>query len=364
MKFSINAKTFASALGQQLRVINAKNALAILDNFKLSSKDDRKLEITASDPETTSILEIEVIPESGGELCINAAKLTDIVRKLGDKPMTFEATDTEATITCGKGVYTMPVISANEYPLREVTTEGYFAMPMATILDGFNATRGAVATDIVRPVMCGVYMNVLETGGIDFVATDTHQLVVCHTECEGLQPQGIIISSKTVSLVLNMFAKYPEVQIAINGRNITFHAEDITLMSVLIQGQYPNYMRVLPGEAPYKIKVNRKELLDVINRVSGFASNSTSLLVLEDGGMMDLKVSAKDMNFGQKAEDYIMADGMMNGIRIGMSSEYLTKMLSIFSEEEVALQITDPARPLMIEEGGIKAIIMPMTVTE
>lgn len=366
MKFTINAKIFASALTQQLRVINAKNTVAILDCFKLHNEGERTLVITASDIEITSRLAIEIeSPEEGGELCINASKFTDIVRKLGDKSMTFSTKGNEATITCGKGVYILPILEANEYPIREIPHTGFFSLPTSTLIEGFNVTKGALSTDTIRPTLCGVNMNILEDNkGIDFVGTDTHQLIVCHTESEGLQPRSIIIPAKTVNLALNIFAKYPDIEIAVTERNITFRTENATLMSVLIMGNFPNYNRVMLQNAPYKIKVNRKEMLDVIGRVASFASSATNLLRLEDNGMMELKISAKDYDHAQTAEDYIMADGTMNGIIIGFSSEYLTRVLSIFNEDEITLQITDPARPLLIEEGNIKSIIMPIQVVD
>lgn len=366
MKFTINARTFANALSQQLRVINAKNAVAILDTFKLHNEGDRSLVITASDPETTSYLTIEIESlEKGGELCINAAKLTDLVRKLGEKPMTFSTQGNEAMITCGKGVYTLPILGAEEYPKREIPNEGFFSLPTETLIAGFTATKGALSTDAIRPTLTGVHMNILpDNGGIDFVGTDTHQLVVCHTECEGVNPLGIIIPAKIVNLALTMFAKYPEIEIGVTERNIIFRTPDATLMSVLIMGTYPNYNRVMPTNSPYSIKVNKKELLDVINRVSSFANNATNLLVLEDNGMMELKISAKDYDYARGAEDYIMADGTMNGIRIGLSAEYLPKVLNIFPEDEVTLQFTDAARPMFIQEGNVKALIMPIQVID
>lgn len=365
MKFTINAKTFANALTQQLRVINAKNTLIILDNFKIEAVGTGHLIITASDQEITSHVTIEAEVQETGTLCLNARELTDIVRKLGDKSITFSTEGNLATITCGKGIYTLPVISADEYPKRELPKEGFFTLPTTVIIEGFSATKGALSSDTIRPTLTGVHMNILpENKGIDFVGTDTHQLVVCHSDSNGISPFGIIIPAKTVNLVLNMFAKYPELQICVTERTITFRTEDEILMSGLILGAYPNYNRVMPQTSPYKIKVNKKELLDVINRVSGFASNSTNLLVLEDSGMMELKVSGKDWDFQRSAEDYIMAEGTMNGIKIGMSSEYLTRVLNIFSGDDITLQVADAARPLLIEEGGLKAIIMPIQITD
>lgn len=368
MKFTINAKTFASALTQQLRVINAKNTITILDNFKLSLGVGG-LVITASDLEITSTLTIEPTSiEVAGELCINASQLTDIVRKLGDKEMTFECQEGEntATITCGKGIYQLSVIKADEYPKRETPVDSLFRLPTEALIQGLTATRNAISTDTIRPTLCGVYMNILpkeEGGGIDFVATDTHQLVVCHVDAD-IEPQSVIIPAKTANIALNAFAKYPHVDIAITDRNIVFCTPETTLISVCIQGSYPNYRRVLPTTAPFSVKVNRNEMLKAISRVSGFANSATNLLILEDSGMMELKISAHDYENARNAEDSVMADGSMDRIKIGMSADYLTRVLNVFNEDEITLRVTDASRPIMINEGNVKAIVMPIQITE
>ena len=371
MKFTINAKTFANALGQQLRVINAKNALSILDMFKIEAVGTDYLIITASDSEITSHITIEANVQESGTLCINARDLADIVRKLGDKQIEVDADEVtnQFEIKCGKGVYKLSCYPAVEYPQRALPQEGYFTMPTEAIINGFNATRNAVSSDIIRPVMTGVLMNILDTeagGGIDFVASDTHQLVRCHIDetPQGVEPKGVIIPAKTANLFLTTFAKYPEVRIAISERNITFQAEDSVLSSTLIMGNFPNYNRVIPETSPYSLKVNRKEMLDVINRVSSLASKQTNLLSLEDTGMMELKIASRDIDYNQGAEDYVMADGNFERKVIGVNSEYFTRVINIFGEDEITLLLTDPARPIVISEGGVTALVMPIQVIE
>lgn len=367
MKFTINAKTFASALTQQLRVINTKNTIAILDTFKIEALNDYLI-ITASDNEITSHITIEAQVQEAGTLCVNARELTDIVRKLGDKQIEVVADEVTNNfeITCGKGVYKLSCLPAAEYPQRALPQEGYFTMPTETLINGFNATRNAVSSDTLRLVLTGVFMKILDNGGIDFVASDTHQLVKYHTQetPQGVEPVGVIIPAKTVNLFLTTFAKYPNVRIVLTERNITFQAEDAVLSSALIMGAYPNYNRVIPETYPYDIKVNRKELLDVIDRVSGFASKSTNLLKLEDTGMMELKVASCDFDYNRGAEDYVMADGNFERKIIGVSSEYFTRVLNIFSEDEIKLLLTDPARPIVISEGDVTALIMPIQVID
>lgn len=371
MKFTINAKTFANALSQQLRVINAKNALMILDNFKIEAVGTDYLIITASDQEITSHITIEAKVQEVGTLCVSARELTDIVRKLGDKQIDVIAAETtnEFEIKCGKGLYKLTYLPAEEYPQRELPHGGYFKMPTETIINGFNATRNAVSSETIRPTITGVYMNILDAeagGGVDFVASDTHQLVKFHSQetLQGVEPRGVIIPSKTVNLFLTTFAKYPEVRIALTERNITFQAEDAVLSSTLIVGTYPNYNRVIPGTYPYSLKVNRKEMLEVVNRVSGFANKATNLLKLEDTGMMELKVVSCDYDYNRGAEDYVMADGNFERKIIGVSSEYFTRILNVFSEDEVTLLLTDPARPIVISENGVTALVMPIQVID
>lgn len=367
MKFQINSRTLANALGNQLRVVNAKNALAILDNFKIEVIEPNGLGITASDQEITSIVGIDV--ESGaipGDCCIDARKFTDLVRKFGDKPMMFETHEgqTVATITCGKGKYELPVFSSKEYPQRPIEEDGYFTFPTAQLIEGLNVTKGMVSGESIRPMLTGVYMDILENE-VNFVGTDTHKLVVDKQKVNvGVEPNGIILPAKTVGLILSHFAKFNEVQVCVTDKGATIKADGVMIASTLIKGTYPNYNRVIPQDGGYQVKVNRKELMDAIGRVSGFASNASNLLVLEDGGMMEMKVSARDLDFGQSGEDYIMTEGFPQGFKIGLNSEFFMQVLSILSEDEVTLQITDPSRPVKIVEGGITAIQMPMQVIE
>lgn len=367
MKFQINSRTLANALGNQLRVVNTKNALSILDNFKLEIVEPNGLAIVASDQEITSIVGIDVESDAiSGTCCIDARKFTDLVRKFGDKPMMFETHDSHsiATITCGKGKYELPIISSAEYPQRPIENEGFFTLPTTTLIEGLNVTKGMVSNESIRPILCGVHVNIQEQG-IDFVATDTHKLVVSRHECNaGLEPKAITLPIKVVGLILSHFAKFNEIQVGITDKGITIKADGVMITSNLIKGNYPNYNRVIPQDGGHHVKVNRKELMDAIGRVSGFASNASNLLVLEDGGMMEMKVSARDLDYGQSGEDFIMTDGFPQGFKIGLNSEFFIQVLGIMNEDEVTMQMSDPSRPVKIVEGGITAIQMPMQVME
>lgn len=367
MKFQINSRTLANALGNQLRVVNAKNALSILDNFKLDIVEPNGLVITASDQEITSIVGIDVESDSiPGSCCIDARKFTDLVRKFGDKSMMFETQDSQsiATITCGKGKYELPVLDSKEYPQRPIENDGYFTIPTTQLIEGLNVTKGMVASESIRPIMTGVFMDIHEND-IVFCASDTHKLVTCKQDVNvGIEPKGIILPIKTVGLILSHFAKFNEVQISTTDKGITIEADGVMIMSNIIKGNYPNYNRVIPQDGGYQVKVNRNELMDAIGRVSGFSSNASNLLVFEDGGMMEMKISARDLDFGQSGEDYIMADGFPQGMKIGLNSEYMMQVLGILNEDEVVMQITDPSRPVKIVESEITAIQMPMQVIE
>lgn len=367
MKFQTNSRTLANVLGNQLRVVNAKNALSILDNFKLEIVEPNGLAVTASDQEITAIVGIDVESDANpGSCCIDARKFTDLIRKFGDKPMMFETHDSHsiATITCGKGKYELPIVSSKEYPQRPIEEEGYFTLPTTQLLEGLNVTKGMVSSESIRPIMTGVLMDIHEND-IVFCASDTHKLVTCKQEVNaGIEPKGIILPSKTVGLILSHFAKFNEVQVCVTDKGITINADGVMITSNLIKGTYPNYNRVIPQDGGHQVKVNRKELMDAIGRVSGFASNASNLLILEDGGMMEMKVSAKDLDFGQSGEDYIMTDGFPQGFKIGLNSEFFIQVLGILNEDEVVLQMTDPSRPVKIVEGGVTAIQMPMQVID
>lgn len=357
--FTINAKTFADKLSALLRVLNNKNALAILDNFKMQLTNG-VLTITASNIDNTAV--VTATPETtegDGMLCINARKLTDTIRKL-DGNITLSVKDNAVLIKTNTGEYQLQGSDGSEYPIPEhPDTENQVAFETEHLLNAFGAVAYATSQDDYRPVMMGVYIDIKD-GAANFVATDTR--VLAKYTLDGVTPlnKGIIVSAKTIGLVQSLFGKEPHIAMAFNEHQVVFKNGSVELVATLIAGQFPDYNRVIPKNNNVLVKFDRATMTKAINRVSGFSDNANLLKITFKP--LGTELSANDYNMQSFATETIACE-CDTELTIGFNSQILLQALSAMSADEVTLAMSDASRPAIMTCGGAEmSLLMPMAL--
>lgn len=367
MKFNINSKVFGNALAQLQRIISPKNALAILDCFKIEMLDSC-IKITASDNDTSSaVVTLDCETEGAeGAFCVNAKRLTNLIKSFKNGLVCVE-TDGEQgspiSVKCGKSKYELTSVSASEYPNRTVEEPNSIELGMDLIVRGFNSVKNAVSFDTIRPVLCGVYVDATAES-IAFVATDTHKILVYHDANNNGNEFRFVIPTKSVNLILSLMSKSQSVTLEYNSKSVVFKGDGVVFTTTLIQGNYPPYQRVINPDTSIEVKVNRVEMLDALNRVSGFAEDSTDLIVVQSDGMFgNIMLTAKDVNYQVSGVEEL--NGECNGsIKIGFNASHLFGVINSLSESDITLKLSDASRPMKLNEGNITAIVMPMQIIE
>lgn len=361
-KFTIQSKPFADKLSALLRVLNAKNTLQILDNFKIV-QNEQGIRLTASNIDNTAI--VSVMPdkaEGEGSVLVNAKRLTDTVRRLeGD--ITITVTDTnDINIKTSTGNYDLQGIAANEYPMIEqVATDAQLTFGTEDLLNALGTVAFAVADDDYRPAMMGVYVDFLDDQ-VNFVATDTRVLAkyaLLTGTAGAADAQGVIISAKTVGLVQALFGKEASVTMAYNDKKVVFKNNEVELIATLILGEYPDYNRVIPNNSTLHVKIDRTTLMKAIGRVSAYADNTNLLRMVFSGDKVTL--DCRDINTLNFAEETIPCD-CATDLVIGFSHTYLMQALANMPNDEVDLAMNDASRPVIITCGGNEMVLlMPMS---
>ena len=157
--------------------------------------------------------------------------------------------------------------------------------------------------------------------------------------------------------------------VAFDERNASFTLENFRMMCRLIEGRYPNYNSVIPKNNPYKVTIDRLQLLGAMRRVSVFSSQASSLikLRLQENEMV---VSAQDIDFSTSAEEVLACQYGGNPMSIGFKSTFLIDILNNISSSEVVIELADPSRagvviPLEQEENeDLLMLLMPMMLNE
>lgn len=372
MKFNVAGKIFQQQLQAVSKVINSKNALSILDNFLLHVEGNT-LTITGSDQENVLSARLEIFEsECDGEIAIPAKRLLEITKEISGQPLSFIINDEtkEIDIRFLNGHFNFMGVGADEYPRRRQLDEEARQMVIdaSVVVKGIENTLFAVSPESVRPIMTGIFWDIHQED-ITFVSSDTHKLVrYINSESKPGFEGSFIMPSKPANILKGIITKEENaVKISFDSKGATFDFGEYSLSCLFINGNYPNYNRVIPKENPFQMTVDRVSLLTALRRVSIFATKSSNLVVLhfQPG---ELNLSAQDLDYGTSAEENVTCDYEGNDMTIGFNGNFMIEILNNMKCDTIIFKLSDPARPGLYtpleqqENEEILVIQMPMQV--
>ncbi|TAL57618.1 MAG: DNA polymerase III subunit beta [Bacteroidetes bacterium] len=368
MKFIVSSSALLKQLSALSGVLSASNALPILDNF-LFQVNKGELNISASDLETTMTASLPVESKDSGTIAVPARLLLDTLKTFPEQPLTFTIDKKKFAIEISSdyGKYKLTGHDGEDFPkIAGIETPSSFEMDVDTLGKAISKTLFAVGSDELRPVMCGVFVQ-LETNGITFVATDAHKLVrFKRSDAKSKKATSYIIPKKPLALLRNILIGDGKVKVEYNNTNVSFSFGNILLISRLIDGKYPNYDAVIPKENPNKMIVDRESFLNSIRRVSIYANKTTHQVRLKVKGS-ELNISAEDLDFSNEANERLTCNYKGEDMEIGFNSKFLAEMLSNIDCEEVQFEMSSPNRAgVMVpskngnKEEDILMLVMPV----
>lgn len=374
MKFVVSSTDLLSHLQTIGRVISSKNTIPILDSF-LFSLDENQLSMTASDGDTTLITTMQVADSEGkGVFAISAKLLLDPLRELPEQPLSFDINDDnlEIYIYFQNGKYNLIGQHGEDYPQSPAMREGFTEMNLEVqaLYNGINKTIFATADDELRPVMNGVYFDMTEDH-ITFVASDSHKLVRFKNKAvKANATAAFILPKKPATMLKNILPKEQGlVSVAFDERNAHFTFSSYKMMCRLIEGRFPNYNSVIPQNNPFKVIVDRVQLMAALRRVSHFSNQASNLIKLQIAANR-IVITAQDIDFSTSAEESISCQYNDSQIKIGFKSSFLVEILNNINSNEVSIELADPSRAGIVlpveqdENEDLLMLLMPMMLND
>ena len=374
MKFNVSSTKLFAQPQALSKVIAPKNSLQILEDV-LFELNGNKLTMTASDGETTIRTSIEVENAEGqGKVASGAKLLLETLKEFPEQPLTFQIDDQNFSIniTSENGTYSFVGANGNEYPEMplEGVESGRIDLPAELLLDAINKTIFCTADDELRPVMNGIYFDMLEDK-IVLVATDAHRLVrYTNTSVTAPTAMNFILPKKPASLLKTVLAKEDgQVSIVFGEKNARFEFGQTLVVCRQIEGRFPNYNAVIPQNNQNKVVVDRQTIINACKRVAVFANTGTSLLKLALTENQ-IKISAQDIDFSTSAEETIACSYTGAPMAIGFKAPFLIEILGSIASDDVVLELADPARAGLIlpaenePNEDLLMLLMPMLLND
>ena len=365
MDLTISQDIFLRGLQKIQGIVERKNALPILSHFLLTARGQETV-IHATDLELGYEGYLETTVNRPGTTTLPARKTFDIMRELtAGSSVNLNVNEGWAHITSESSKFKVPCLPPEEYPALPAIDEAVFST-----IDGrafeemIRHTVFATSHDETRYTLSGVLMT-CEGGNMTMVATDGHRLAHVKQAMALDQSLQVILPRKALEEV-SRFANDGEsenIQIAVLSNHVVFRKERTTLVTRLIEGQFPDYQGVIPQAHDAVVTVGHEGLLRALRRVSLLTNEKTHPVRIDfDSQCLTLRSNTPELG---EASDQIPADYQGEELTIGFNARYLMDALAVTSEKDVCLEITDPVNPVIFrpsEGDSFFCVIMPMRV--
>lgn len=372
MKIDIERGTLLKAVSQAQSVVERRNTIPILANVLIEA-DANSVSFRATD------LDVEVVDktvaqiERPGATTVSAMTLNEIVRKLPDGALvrlTDDGATGRLTIEAGRSNFSLATLPKEDFPIMASSEyAANFSAPAPVLRRLFDKSKFAISTEETRYYLNGVYMHVAdgENGkALRCVATDGHRLARIDADlpadAEGMP--GVIVPRKTVGELRKLLDDDDaQIAVSVSDTKIRFATPEITLTSKVIDGTFPDYMRVIPTGNTRKLEVDAAEFAQAVDRVATVSSERSRAVKLSlDEDRLVLSVNAPDS--GTAEEELAVAYGD-DQLEIGFNAKYLLEIASQVDRENAVFLFNSSGDPTLMREGSDTSaiyVVMPMRV--
>lgn len=366
MKITFDRDVLIKELSIAQEVIATKTALTILSNVLLIAKDE-KLTMKATDVKIAFETSIPVNVIEEGSTTVFCDKLVSIILSLPQGEIEMQDKDNKMVVRSAlkKAKFQLKTIPDEDFPtFLETENVSFFELPNKDFKDSIKNTIFATSDDETRYFLNGIYIEYRDDV-LYFVATDGRRLALVKKSMENKieEFKGIIVPPKVLNIIYKRLSDEGSISIGITEKNVFFTFNDYKFYSILIDGQYPNYERVIPENQLRFFEIDRKEFLEGLKRVSLMVEQKSKRVLLNISEN-NLGISSQESEIGVARED-VSCECEGDEMLLGLNYVYLEEPLKTLNCEKIRVEFTEPTRAIMLKgvgEDNIFHVIMPMQV--
>ncbi len=375
MEFVADVKDLKAGLARVLSIAGKRSTLDILENV-LVQAEEAGVRLTASDLEVTSVGFYPAKVAKRGAITIPAKKFFEMVSVLdagaGDaEQVTVRSREKGGIeIVCGSVRFQLVGMSADEYPaIPAVDDSKFVSIDSKSLFLMIERTLYAASTDETRYSLNGVLFEPAGGDALKLVATDGHRLSLCEGKLEGAMKlglkEGVIVPRKALSELVKLLAEESEPgKLAFTGSHCVYRGDKVTLITRLLEGQFPDYTQVIPVDNNRKARVTVDKFLRALRHTNPLATAKGRNIKIEIS-KGKLVATSHDPEIGA-ARDEFEIEYTGEPVTIGFNPTYLRDAVTAMRPAEtVSLELSDDLAPAILRPEGdasYTCIIMPMRI--
>ena len=360
MKVRIERDVLAEAVAWTARSLPTRPSQPVLAGLVLTAQGDSVI-LSAYDHEVSARAQVDAAVELEGTVVVSGRLLSDITRNLPAAPVTLSLNGTRVDVTCGRSSFTVPTMPIGDYPVLPQMPSASGNIPSATFAQAVAQVQVAAGRDESLPAFTGIKIEI-NGGTVTMAATDRYRLAVRELQWSPSSSSfeaTALVPARTLSDVSKGLAAGDALTIALAGGGageglMGFESEGRHTTTRLLDGDFPNFRKLLPQEPTSIIYVDTDELLGAVNRVALVAEKNQPVRISVSGSEIELSAG------GDEAHATEILDGVLDGepIEISFNPQFLADGLAALKAPVTRISCTTSAKPAIftgVAERGAPA---------
>ncbi len=354
MKFTCTQENLQLGMSLTSKLPGSSVGLPILNNVLLSVKDG-VLRISATNLETGIVTSVRGKSGGGGGFTVDAKMLYDYVSILPKSNVVLELVKGQLSLVCENFSTKIRGQSADEFPIiPSMKKDWCISLGVSDFREKLVKTMFAVSLDSMRPEITGVYF-VVEGGSVTMVATDSYRLAETKLSVVGEGSSGarkFIVPLRVLQeleRILSVVASEDEtVEFSVDENQVMFEVGSTTVVSKLINGEYPDYKQIIPVDFVSVASVSRADLIQATRASSLFARSGVNDVTVEFvPGKDKIRVSTANTQVGEQ-EVGIFGDVSGESVSVTLNYKYMLDGLQALSGDVVDVSVSGSSFPVVI----------------
>ncbi|AWR22371.1 MAG: DNA polymerase III subunit beta [Aurantimicrobium sp.] len=350
MKFQVNRDVLSEAVSFAVKMLPARTTLPILSGVLIEATTEG-LVFSSFDYEVSTQTKVAATVETPGRVLVSGRLLAEIANRLPNAPVTFETVESRIQVSCGSANFTLLSMPVEEYPTIPQVEGETGVLPAEEFSSAVAQVAVAASRDDVTPVITGVQLEI--TGNsLSLVATDRYRVAIRDIPWESTGDVADItalVPARTIQEIGKTFGHSGNISISITNKDdrelIAFTADNKTVTSLLIKGNFPPVKRLFPEKVENYAVVNTAELIEATRRVKLVVEREAALRFTFANNGLTLEAIG-----GEQAQASETIDAVISGpdVVVSLKPDFLLDGLGAVHSEFTRIGFTsveNPAKP-------------------
>lgn len=361
MNITINYKNLSKAVSLVERIVSRNSSLPILNNILLKTEHGR-LKVSATNLEIGINYSLGAKIYETGEIAVPARIFSDFISNITEEKITLITKNNILSINTDKYKTQILCFDPKEFPIiPKIKNDNPYIISSKIFKNSLSSVLDSVAVSEARPELSGVFTQ-FSNQKLVFAATDSFRLTEKIVDMKSKDSNSFILPRNTVLELIRLLGDIEEdLNIRYNDNQILFSTDDVEIVSRLIDGNYPDYKKVIPDKYISRLLVKKYDLEKNVRLAGLFSSNISDVKLSCD----DKKLTITSKN-SDKGEIQVVVESLLKNdpFEISLNHNYLLDGLKIIPTENVIIEYTGKGSPLIVrpeyDSKDLTYLIMPL----